>query len=161
MQPIDPALHEIFEEEEEIFENIPLDITEIDNVLDELVECLNARDFDRVGPLLDSEAQAPFLGAGSGPDIEEGLSDLLLRDPGLVMTRGDLGLEPIVVAWRYDTETGRYETAGYLAVALTDDSLISQIDYVEDIDDPDDLVVEAPDASELPEWEDWAERDES
>jgi hypothetical protein len=111
------------------------------------------------------DAEATFLGESSREGLVDGFSDLFLRNPTFLVTRGDLGVEPIVGVWTFDFEADRFDLIGYMALEMSesDDGLLGRISYVDDVDElagSDDLVVESPDRSELPEWEDWSELDE-
>lgn len=139
-----------------------IDNAELDNVLDAFVDMLNGRDFDGLEGLLGSDVESEFLGAMSREGVVDGLSDLVLRYPTLLLTRGDLGSEPIVVLWTFDFDGDRFERFGYLTLEMSDagQGLIQRISYVEDLSDAEDLVVESPDRSDLPEWDDWSQLDE-
>jgi hypothetical protein len=142
-----------------------IDNAVIDNVLDEFVELVNARDMEGLGELLASDAEAIFLGESSREGLVDGFSDLFLRNPTFLVTRGDLGVDPIVGVWTFDFEADRFDLIGYMVLEMSesDDGLLGRISYIDDVDEltgSDDLVVESPDRSELPEWEDWSELDE-
>ena len=139
-----------------------IDNADLDNVLDEFVDLVNGRDLDELNDLLASDAEADFLGETSREGVVDGFSNLFLRNPTLLMTRGDLGSEPIVAVWAFDFEGDRFDLSGYMTLDIGDseDALILRISYIDELPDTDDLVVESPDRSELPEWEDWSELDE-
>jgi len=139
-----------------------IDNADLDNVLDEFVDLVNGRDLDGLSDLLASAAEADFLGETSREGVVDGFSNLFLRNPTLLMTRGDLGSEPIVAVWAFDFEGDRFDLSGYMTLDIGDseDALILRISYIDELPDTDDLVVESPDRSELPEWEDWSELDE-
>ncbi|HEX6301348.1 MAG TPA: hypothetical protein VF148_12845 [Acidimicrobiia bacterium] len=139
-----------------------IDNADLDNVLDEFVDLVNGRDLDGLSDLLASDAEADFLGETSREGVVDGFSDLFMRNPTLLMTRGDLGPEPIVAVWAFDFEGDRFDLSGYMTLDIGDseDALIVRISYVDELSDTEDLVVETPDRSELPEWEDWSELDE-
>jgi hypothetical protein len=134
----------------------------IDNVLDEFVDLVNARDFDAVLELCIAEVEAPFLDAGSAADVADGLADLVLRYPTMILTRGELGDDPVIGVWIFRQGEDAYGLAGYLTALLTDDDepLIERLELVDELDDEEDLVVETPDADEIPEWEALADRDQ-
>ena len=134
----------------------------VDNVLDEFIDLFNARDFDALTELLAPEVEAPFLDAGSAPDTAEGLSDLVLRYPTMILTRGELGTDPVVGVWIFRQGDDAYGLAGYLTALMTDDEepVIERLQLVDELDDTEDLVVETPDADEIPEWEALADRDQ-
>lgn len=135
---------------------------DLDNVLVEFVELVNARDMDGLAELLAPEAEAAFLGELSPTGLIDGLGDLIFRHPDLVVTRGDLGPEPIAAVWLLDADADHYRFAGMFTLELSDvaNGMIGRIDYVEEPPDGD-LVVEVPDDSERPEWEDWSAQDET
>jgi hypothetical protein len=64
--------------------------------------------------------------------------------------------------WAFDFEGDRFDLSGYMTLDIGDseDALILRIGYIDELSDTEDLVVESPDRSELPEWEDWSELDE-
>ena len=135
---------------------------DLDNTLDEFIERVNARDLDDLSELLAPDAEADFLGEMSSEGIIDGLEDLTLRYPTLVVTRGDLGREPIMVAWLFDQGEDRYDLVGYFTVepAPANDGLIQRLAYIEELPETDELVVETPDKVELQEWEDWSSFEE-
>lgn len=133
-----------------------------DNVLDSFIELVNARDFEAVCDLMAEDAEAPFLDATTAAGIAEGLGDLVLRYPTLVLTRGELGTEPIVATWIFHQDHDAYGLAGYFTAGWSDgdEPLIERLEYVEEFDDPDDLLVEAPEESEIPEGQAFADREQ-
>jgi hypothetical protein len=142
-------------------EGLRIDNAELDNALDAFVDVVNGRDFDGLEGLLESDAESEFLGAMSREGIIDGFSDLVLRYPTLLLTRGDLGSEPIVVLWTFDFDGDRFERFGYMTLDMSESEqgLIQRISYIDELTN-DDLVVESPDRSDLPEWDDWSELDE-
>jgi hypothetical protein len=139
-----------------------IDNAELDNILDEFVDVLNGRDLDGLSEMLAADAEAGFLGESSRDGVVDGLNDLFLRYPTLLVTRGDAGPDPIVAVWIFDREADLFEPFGYMTFETSDDEegLIQQINYIDELPDSEDLVVEVPERSELPEWEDWSELDE-
>ena len=127
-------------------------------VLDELVDFFNARDLEGIRELLDTEISAPFFG-GPGADVTmQGIGELVLAYPGIVSTRGELGEEPVVVAW-IPGETHTYSRMGYFRFTFTDvdengDKLVEHIDYSDEVADGT-LLAEQPDPADMAEGEDW------
>lgn len=138
------------------------DNTQLDNLLDEFVEVVNARDLDDLGDLLRAETEAEFLGEVTGAGVVEGLNDLFLRYPTLLATRGDIGAEPVVAMWIFDQDADRFDPFGYFTFEIgeSEEPLIQRLVYNEELPDTEDVVVEIPDRSDLAEWEDWSELDE-
>jgi hypothetical protein len=146
-------------------ETVPMDPGRppgLDATVDAFVDLFNARDLDGLADLFAADTEAPFLGEASRDGVCEGLGDMLLRYPGLTVTRGELGPQPIAAAWLFDQEQQRYDLMGYFTVEVADadPERIERLDFVEEPDDPDDLMVEVPERTELSEWEDWTIRDE-
>jgi hypothetical protein len=139
-----------------------IDYAVFDNVLDEFVDMFNARDLDGLGELLATDAEAGFLGESSGTGVIEGVNDLFLRYPTLLATRGDLGPEPIVLVWIFDQDLDRFDPLGYLTLDVSDagEGQIRRVEYVDEVPDSEDLVVETPERADLPEWGDWSALDE-
>jgi hypothetical protein len=135
---------------------------DLDNALDEFVDLVNARDLDGLIELLAPDVEADFLREFSRDGVIAGFNDLFLRYPSLLVTRGDLGSQPIVAVWIFDREADRFDPLGYMTLELGESAqdLIRRVDYTEELPDSEDLVVEAPERSELSEWEDWSELDE-
>lgn len=127
--------------------------------LDTFVEVFNAGDFESLQELMHPEASAPFFDALSAAAIIDGAADLVLRYPGLLATRGEVGDEPVVVLW-IPAEQG-YLRVGYFDFAFTDDDepLIEHVGYSDD-QYAEDLLAEEPDASEMPEGLDWRQWEE-
>lgn len=122
-----------------------------EDVLDEFVEILNARDLEGVAELLAPEVTSTVFGGGTPETVVEGMSDLLLRYPHLVTSRGEVGEEPVVVLWLPDEEE-RYRAVGYLDFAF-EGGLIEHLEYVDEV--PSDLLAEEPEGDELAEWDRW------
>lgn len=146
-------------------ESVPIDPggpPGLDATVDAFVELITARDLDGLCELLAPEVEAPFLDESSPAGVCEGLGDLLLRYPDLIVTRGDLGPQPIAAAWLFDQDQQRYDLMGYFDVEVVDadPERIERLDFVEEPDDPDELSVEVPERTELSEWEDWTIQDE-
>lgn len=135
---------------------------ELDNLVVEFVDLFNARDMEALAELLASDAESSFLHESSRSGVVEGLEDLIFRRPDIVTTRGDLGSTPVAAVWFLDADTDHYRLCGYFAMDLSEDDppLIGRIDLVEDVPD-ENLIVETPDDSERPEWEDWNAQDET
>jgi hypothetical protein len=135
-----------------------IDSADLDNVLDELADLVNARDLDGCTEMLAPDAVSDFLGGTSAATLVDGLGEMLLRNPSLILTRGETGAEPILAAWIFDSEEDGYDLVGYFTVELTEteDRLIQQLEYVDEIIDPDRLTVEVPEHTDLPEWDDWS-----
>lgn len=130
--------------------------------LDELVDYFNARDLDGFSELLDAEISAPFFGGSGRETVMQGLGELILGFPGIIVTRGELGEEPVVVAW-IPGQQRNYQRTGYFRFTFVDgdpiddgELLVEHIDYSDEIDDGS-LLAEEPDASDLAEWESWDE----
>ena len=139
-----------------------IDNAELDNTIDELVDMLNGRDLDGFSDLLAPNVESGFLGVSSRDGVVDGLNDLFLRYPTLLVTRGESGPDPIVAVWIFDREADRFDPFGYMTFETSDDDagLIQRIEYIDELPDSDDLVVEIPERSELGELEDWSELDE-
>jgi hypothetical protein len=135
---------------------------EVDNTIDELVDMLNGRDLDGFSDLLAPNVEFGFLGESSRDGVVDGLNALFLRYPTLLVTRGESGPDPIVAVWIFDREADCFDPFGYMTFETSDDdaALIQRIEYIDELPDSDDLVVETPERSELGEWEDWSELDE-
>lgn len=135
---------------------------DLDNLVVEFVDLFNARDMDALAELLASDAESSFLHESSRSGVIEGIEDVVFRRPDVVTTRGDLGTEPVAAVWFLDAESDRYRLCGFFTIDLAEGEtpLIGRIDLVEELPD-DDLVVETPDDSERPEWEDWTAQDET
>lgn len=136
--------------------------------LDEFVDFFNARDLEAVRDLLDDEVSAPFFGGVGNESVMQGVGELVLGYPGIVATRGELGDEPVVVAW-IPGEEREYRRMGYFRFTFTDEVVepdvvdgelkIEHIDYSDEIDDGS-LLAEEPDPADMAEWESWREWEE-
>jgi hypothetical protein len=138
-----------------------IDNAELDRTIDEFVDVLNGRDLDGLSELLASDAEAGFLGGSSRDGVVDGFNALFLRYPTLLVTRGESGSDPIVAVWIFDRAADRFDPFGYMTFETSDneEGLIQRVDYIDELPDSEDLVVEVPERSELPEWEDWSELD--
>ncbi len=139
--------------------------------LDEFVDYFNARDLEALRELLDSDVSAPFFGGTGHEVVMQGVGELVLGYPGIVATRGELGEEPVVVAW-IPGEQRVYRRMGYFRFTFTEEDegvedpsvvdgelKIEHIDYSDEIDDGS-LLVEEPDPADMAEWESWQEWEE-
>ena len=136
--------------------------------LDEFVDFFNARDLEGVRELLDDEVSAPFFGGTGHAPVMQGMGELVRGYPGIVTTRGELGEEPVVVAW-IPGEERVYRRMGYFRFSFVDEPgepevvdgelKIEHIDYSDEIDDGS-LLAEEPDPADMAEWESWREWEE-
>ena len=129
-----------------------------DNSLVGFVETFNARDWEGVSDLLAEDVTSDFFQATTAEDLIEGMIDLMLRYPTLVVTRGDLGHDPVAAAWLLDQDLERYGLVGYFRIEVdeSDEPLIANLEYIEEIPDTPDAVFEPPEGTEIDEWEDWS-----
>lgn len=141
-----------------------LESVDLDSAVVEFVDLINARDLDSLADILAADVEADFLNETGRLDVMAGLGDLFLRYPTLVVTRGHLGSFAVAAAWLHDADSEEYDLVGYFTfdVADREEIVIQRLEYVEGLaGDPGDLVVETPEATELPEWEDWSAYDET
>jgi hypothetical protein len=131
---------------------------ELDNTLVGYVETFNARDWEGVSDLLAEDVTSEFFGASKAEELIDGMTDLILRYPTLVVTRGDLGRDPIAAAWLLDQELNRYGLVGYFRFELddSDEPLIENLEYIMEIPDTPNAVLEPPEVSDIAEWDDWS-----
>ncbi len=127
-----------------------------ESALVEFVERFNARDVEGIEELLAPDAEADLLSARGREDLVEGLLELWERYPSLLLTRGEVGDEPVAAAWIADSERSDFDLLGILRFECTD----GLIDRFELTETPADAVLERPDLTELNEWEDWRIVDE-
>lgn len=129
-----------------------------DNSLVGFVETFNARDWEGVSDLLAEDVTSDFFQATTAEDLIEGMIDLMLRYPTLVVTRGDLGHDPVAAAWLLDQDLERYGLVGYFRIEVdeSDEPLIANLEYIEEVPDTPEAVFEAPEGTEIDEWEDWS-----
>jgi hypothetical protein len=115
----------------------------LDDLLDDFVELVNARDLEGLTEVLAPDVTAGFLDSTSRFGVMDGLNEFVLRNSTLMATRADLGSEPIAALWIFDQEEAGYDLVGYLTFEMTDSNeLIQRLDYVE----------------ELPAWKIWSSR---
>ncbi|GBD84413.1 hypothetical protein BMS3Abin02_00806 [bacterium BMS3Abin02] len=127
----------------------------IEDFRDALVDAFNARDLDGVGELLGEEVTSDvFDGVGVEAALH-GLSDLWIRYPLLVASRGDCEGDSVIALW-FPGEEGKFRSVGFLELTI-EDGAIEHVTYIDD--DEAELTAEPPDESELAEWFDWAEWD--
>lgn len=130
----------------------------LDDVLVGFVDLFNARDSEALSEMLAADASSEFFQGSTREEILEGMTDLSLRYPTLVLTRGDLGSDPIAPAWLLDQEDDSYELVGFFRVAIdeTDEPSIVSVDYIDEVPDTGEAILEPPEGSERNEWEDWS-----
>lgn len=129
-----------------------------DNSLVGFVETFNARDWEGVSDLLAEDVTSDFFQATTAEDLIEGMIDLMLRYPTLVVTRGDLGHDPVAAAWLLDQDLERYGLVGYFRIEVddSDEPLIANLEYIEEVPDTPEAAFEPPEGTEIDEWEDWS-----
>ncbi len=133
-----------------------------ENVLDELVDLLNAQDFEAVAELLHEDVSSDLFESAGRLGALEGFDSLHHRYPGLVYTRGELGTEPVVVAWTMG-EDRSYRQMGFLTFSFSEgldpaEGAIEHIGYDDSPEDQAELLAEEPDiedAGEGAEWREW------
>ena len=131
-----------------------------ESVLDEFVDYFNARDFDGLATLVDDDATVPMFPESGKIGAISGFADLALRNPGLVFTRGELGEEPVAVAWS-PAPGHEYRRMGYLAFTFTEtdgETLIEHAVYDDQPEGVDGVLAEEPDPEDMGEgdtWEEW------
>lgn len=131
----------------------PASDAEGESIVDEFIEYFNARDLDGIAGLLAEDVQAELVHVnGSVAAVLEGIEDLFLREPSVVLTRGELGSEPVAAVWHPAGD--RYVAVALLAFSFTEGEgeAIERIDLI-DVLDQEDLLLEEPDGSELAEWD--------
>lgn len=139
----------------------PIEGTELEDLLDEFVELMNARDLDGLAEVLKPDVVADFLDSTSRFGVIDELGELVLRNSSLTLTRGELDLEPVAALWVLDQDKGVYDLVGFLTFEMSDSGdLIQRMDYVDELPGVEDLVVETPESLEIPEWEVWSAYDE-
>lgn len=131
---------------------------ELDNTLVGYVETFNARDWEGVSDLLAEDVRSEFFEASMAEELIDGMTDLVLRYPTLVVTRGDLGHDPIAAAWLLDQELNRYGLVGYFRFELddSDEPLIENLEYIMEVPDTPNAVFEPPEVADIAEWDDWS-----
>lgn len=158
---------ELGEEEDAYEAEAPTPATDdvgAENVIDEFVDYFNARDLDALEGMLAGDVDVAFLKVAGSVNALEAMEDFFVREPFVLATRGEWGVDPVVGLWQpkvgdKDTddgndESGEYFSIGYLLFECSDDDepLITRIEYVEELDG--DVVVEEPDDPvEILDWE--------
>lgn len=138
-------------------DSLTADTAEIDNLLIEFVERMNARDLDGLAELLAVDATAGSLRGTSRDGVLDGLDDFWAANPTLIVTRGDVGVDPVAGVWLFDPDQGRYCHSGYFSIELAegDEPRVGRLDFTEEPPGWPELVAESPDVAERPEWQAW------
>lgn len=159
-EPAEPEPGSVIPEGDDPHERVAVADPDLENLVVTFVECLTARDFEGVDELLAEAVEANLLSAHDRADAIAALEELVERHPSLVLTRGEMGEEPVAGAWVADSETGDYDLLGILRFGISDgaDPLIERIDLVDP--EGEDLLLEEPEPEEVAEWEDWRLTDE-
>jgi len=129
---------------------------ELDNFVVSFVELFNARDWEAMSGLFAPDAVSGFFDGRTRDEVISGMIDLVSRTPMLLVTRGDIGPEPVAAAWVLD-ETSGFEQVGYFTFGLSggEEPLLDTVEYVEEIADPEAAVLEPPDPADREEWIRW------
>jgi hypothetical protein len=132
-----------------------------ESTLDEFVDYLNARDLDGIAELLHPEVTFDTAGGSGSQAVADSLGELVLRNPGVVFTRGELGTEPVVVAWSPAGDHDYAPMGSFSFTFLDEDgeALVEHIGYDDGPPDEDRLLAEEPDPADMPEGMDWEEWD--
>jgi len=142
----------------------PLPDPAAEDVIHAFIEFVNAKDWDEVAALFSSDAEVSLGGGFEIGDPAEALAELAMAHPGMLLTRGDKGPEPVAVAWLPDGQGQPWIQTGYFTFSIAETGeqpLIELLDYTDVPDDePEDLVAEEPALDEVAEWEDWNEWEE-
>ncbi len=158
---------ELADEQDEFESEVPTPATDevgAENVIDEFVEYFNARDLDAIEGMLSGDVDVEFLKVAGSVSALEAMEDFFVREPLVLATRGERGVDPVVGLWQpqigdKDTDDGKddrgeYVCIGYLLFECSDEDepLITRVEYVEELDG--DVLVEEPDdAVEIIDWE--------
>lgn len=131
-----------------------------ENAVDEFVDYFNARDVEALAELLDDDVTCDFFDLGGKEGVIEGFSDMMIRNPGLVLTRGELGQEPVAVAWTPGEEHD-YRRLGLFVFTFADgpDSLVEHIEYDDAPEDSEVVLAEEPDPDDMDQGGEWREWD--
>ncbi len=139
-----------------------------EGVLVALVEFFNARDFEGFQELLADDAECPHFEAHGAEAVARAFADTALHYPGILMTRGEIGEEPVTVLHTparepgvHGRQEGTFRRMGVFSFTFVDgeESLIEHIGYDDDPDPLENLLAEEPDPGDLPEGVDWMEWD--
>ncbi len=133
-----------------------------ENVVVRFVDEFNSRNWDGVAALLAADATGSIAGDVAPGELVDALVRVTLENPGVLLTRGEAGSEPVAVAWLPDGEGSPYTRVGYLSFAFAGGDESPLVEYLEYVDVPagEDLVAEEPEPTEVSEWEDWTEWEE-
>jgi hypothetical protein len=127
----------------------------------EFVDLVNAGDYEGLAELLHPDVSSEFLGTTGRDDVVATLEETLLRNPGVVFTRGELGDEPIAVAWA--AQDDGYRRLGLVLFGYSEgddgETLIERLNYEDREVDPDLLLAEEPDIEDADEGNRWSEWD--
>lgn len=110
-----------------------------DNLRDIVVEAVNAKDPDLFSLADEVDIPSSFV---------ESVVDVMERWPQMVLSRGQIGAEPVAAVW-LPNEEGRYALVEYLEFDIENGS--ARMEIVDDVHA--DLVTEPPAALEVAEWE--------
>jgi hypothetical protein len=129
------------------------------DVVDEFVGFFNARDLDGIGDLLSDDVEAEMVRAVGASGAVEGLEDLFIREPLVMLTRASGEDGPIAVLW-HPSDSGLAQV-GFLEFEFDDGDppAVTRIEYVDEMV-PEDVMVEPPDELDVEDWEIAAEMDD-
>ena len=116
-----------------------MDVIPKDDLVNQLVAAINARDVDRIDELTAEAVDAPFLPDGVSPGSR--FLEFFVRSPWTVVSRAEVGHDPVAAVWSAGVEEA-LALAGYLEVEVADE-MITDLRYVEEI--PEDFLAEDAD----------------
>lgn len=137
---------------EDVAPPAPVATSNDSDLIDEFIEFFNARDIDSLVSMLAADIEAEFVHAVGVEGAVEGIEGLFIREPLVLLTRGDADGDALAVVWHPDP-TGHC-VVGYLVFEFTDldPGELTRIEYLEELN-AEDLVIEEPDETEATEWE--------
>jgi hypothetical protein len=119
----------------------PTPVASSDDINTLLVEAVNARNDTLLDDVIDPVA---------AEEVRDRLRLMVERWPRLMLTRAEIGLEPVAAMW-FPDERERYRQAGHLEVRVNGAGMLEGIDVVETSSPG--LFAERPSAERLAEWE--------
>jgi len=119
----------------------PTSDASLDDINSLLVEAVNARDFALLDDVVDPAASE---------EVRDRLRLMAERWPRLMLSRAEIGLEPVAAMW-FPDERERYRQSGHLEVRVNGAGMLEGVDVVET--SPPGMLAERLSGERLADWE--------
>lgn len=129
---------------------------ELIDAIDAFNEAFNARDLDALLEVVADEVEAPGLG-GDRANLAGAVEDVWDQRPTAILTRGDLGGQPVAILWDIGDDGRWWRVAPLLFDGGVVDGRLAVVELADDPDAAAEATADGPDEEfdEGTRWEEW------